>query len=288
MSKPSLKDILSAVHARNVFNLLGKSVIVVRDMTGDDVFVLKEISGGNDETAWLNAVMRSDGSVDFHRVLGPREVSRLDALWLGEQVENFKLVMRVDGNDALAAAIEAIDNTRKKPNLNKVVSTLRYIADTNQVYNGVYVVEERVFCLVGSTELPWREFSHGGGYVEGFRDCSVDDDIQVVMRRRGIAPDTPYHHLNTVAAIKKFIAAIAINTEEDPHQSYFDLLAKVGDRYKGAVEHLHEVLERIGSLDGEPLSINSDEYLDAVREFNDSHEAFKSLATHVAQFQFSE
>ncbi len=186
MSKPSLKDILSAVHARNVFNLLGKSVIVVRENGIESVYLLKELTDGQETGWWQTQPIGVDG-VDFVRVISRMEVHRLDALMCGELLDGMDIVMRFDNNETLV--------------------------------NG--------------------------------------------------------------------IANLSIGTEEDPHKAYFEMLNKVGSRYKGAVEHLHEVLERIGSIDDSALSLYSDEYRNAIREFNESHEAFKSLATHVAQLEFT-
>lgn len=109
-----------------------------------------------------------------------------------------------------------------------------------------------------------------------------------VARTFGFTPeDSSMHVIKNIDGVNVFLSGLVVNTEEDPHRTYFEMLNKVGSRYKGAVEHLHEVLERVGSLDDSALSLYSDEYRNAVREFNESHVAFKSLATRVAQFEFA-
>lgn len=100
MTKSSLKDILSAVHARNVFNMLGKSVIVVRENGVESVYLLKEISGSC-ETAWLQAEPIGVDGVDFTRIYSRLEVQRLDMLMLGVSQDGMDLIKRFDNNEAL-------------------------------------------------------------------------------------------------------------------------------------------------------------------------------------------
>lgn len=156
-----------------------------------------------------------------------------------------------------------------------------------------YVIGDRVFIFEDSNLNPWSELLAGEvtfkqkrlGDADGGDEIS--DDVRDLIRHQNIEVVTPFYRFTNFDEISHHIAASNTHAEEDPHKAYFEMLNKVGSRYKGAVEHLHEVLERVGSLDDSALSLYSDEYRNAVREFNESHEAFKSLATHVAQLEFT-
>lgn len=154
--------------------------------------------------------------------------------------------------------------------------------------------ETTVVRRYGDEKYVWSivELKNNGSLLccDVIAEVTSASDILDVMKAVGMR-DGAYSILRNTQDVEMYIRDLDINTEDDPHRSYFQVLNEVVSSHNAAVEEMHVFLERVASGQAELFNGrggDSKEYSLYVANLTKTFCAVQNTMTNIAEVHFSE
>lgn len=113
----------------------------------------------------------------------------------------------------------------------------------------------------------------------------ADATEQQVAEELGYTLADKIHFFQTKEEVKSFFEGLILDTQDDPHAGYFQVLSNVAQAAHAAMEDAHVAVEKVA---GGRLTTHSQEYANAIEKMERAYAAMHAMLTHVADVQFHE